>query len=105
MILWSRDGHTVWVNSKALEVAGITNKTPDPPDGRIDRNPKTGAAIGSLQEGASSLVAAKMPPTSDAQREEGLRYAVKLLNAIRHHRYPGRLGQRGRPQDLPQGRR
>ncbi len=82
VILWSRDGHTVWVNSKALEVAGITNKTPDPPDGRIDRNPKTGAAVGSLQEGAGDLVASKMPPASDAQRDEGLRYAVKLLNGL-----------------------
>jgi predicted amidohydrolase YtcJ len=82
VILWSRDGHTVWVNTKALEVAGITNKTPDPVDGRIDRDPKTGAAVGSLQEGAGSLVATKMPPTSDAQREEGLRYAVKLLNGF-----------------------
>jgi predicted amidohydrolase YtcJ len=37
----STDGHTTWVNSKALEVAGITKDTPDPPDGRIDRDPKT----------------------------------------------------------------
>jgi hypothetical protein len=82
VILWSRDGHTTWVNSKALEVAGITNKTPDPPDGRIDRDPKTGEAVGSLQEGASSLVSAKVPETSDTKREEGLRYAVKYLNAL-----------------------
>ena len=80
--LSSADGHTVWVNTKALEVAGITNKTPDPPDGRIDREPKTGAAVGSLQEGASGLVASKMPPVSDEQREAGLRYAVKYLNGF-----------------------
>jgi len=80
--LSSADGHTVWVNTKALEVAGITNKTPDPPDGRIDREPKTGTAVGSLQEGASDLVASKMPPVSDEQREAGLRYAVKYLNGF-----------------------
>ena len=80
--LSSADGHTVWVNTKALEVGGITNKTPDPPDGRIDREPKTGAAVGSLQEGASDLVASKMPPVSDEQREAGLRYAVKYLNGF-----------------------
>ena len=62
VILWSRDGHTTWVNSKALEVAGITKDTPDPPDGRIDRDPKTGEPSGSLQEGASGLVADKSPP-------------------------------------------
>jgi predicted amidohydrolase YtcJ len=82
VILWSRDGHTVWVNSKALEIAGITNETPDPPDGRIDRHPKTGEAVGSLQEGASSLVESKMPETTDAKREEGLRYAIRMLNGF-----------------------
>jgi len=82
VLLYSQDGHTTWANSKALEIAGITNKTPDPPDGRIDRNPKTGVAVGSLQEGASSLVTAKIPPVSDRKRADGLRYAVKYLNAL-----------------------
>jgi hypothetical protein len=82
VFLWSRDGHTAWVNTKALEVAGITNKTPDPPDGRIDRDPKSGAAVGSLQEGAANLVASRKPPNSDAIREEGLRYAIKYLNGL-----------------------
>ncbi len=82
VILWSRDGHTTWVNSKALEIAGITKDTPDPADGRIDRNPKTGEASGSLQEGASSLVADKSPPDSDEKRDAGLRYAIKMLNGF-----------------------
>jgi predicted amidohydrolase YtcJ len=82
VMLSSTDGHTVWVNSKALEIAGITNDTPDPRDGRIDRDPKTGAAVGSLQEGAGKLVASKVPPTSDEQRAAGLRYAVKYLNGL-----------------------
>ncbi len=34
----SRDGHTAWVNSKALELAGVTADTPDPDDGRIERD-------------------------------------------------------------------
>jgi predicted amidohydrolase YtcJ len=80
VILYSRDGHTSWANSKALEIAGITKETPDPPDGRIDRDPKTGEAVGSLQEGADDVVQAKVPPVSDEQRDAGLRYAVKLLN-------------------------
>ena len=80
VILWSRDGHTVWANSKALAAAGITKDTPDPPDGRIDRDPKTGEPVGSLQEGAGSLVAEKAPPDTDATRDAGLRYAVEMLN-------------------------
>ncbi len=78
----SRDGHTIWVNSKALEIAGITNRTPDPPDGRIDRDPKTGKAIGSLQEGADVLVEEKIPPDSDAKLDAGLRYSIKYLNSL-----------------------
>ncbi len=81
VILWSRDGHTTWVNSRALEVAGITKDTPDPADGRIDRDPKTGEPSGSLQEGASGLVAAKSPPNTDQVRDDGLRYAIKMLNS------------------------
>ncbi|MSQ91611.1 MAG: amidohydrolase [Gammaproteobacteria bacterium] len=81
VLLWSSDGHTTWANSKALELAGITDETPDPADGRIDRD-SHGIAIGSLQEGASSLVTAVMPATTDAQLQKGLRYSVKLLNGL-----------------------
>jgi predicted amidohydrolase YtcJ len=79
--LTSTDGHTTWVNSKALEIAGITRETPDPADGRIDRDPKTGEAIGSLQEGAGDLVGKHVPPWSQEKRIEGLRYSQKMLNA------------------------
>lgn len=82
VFLESVDGHSSWVNSKALELAGITHETPDPPNGRIDRDPKTGEAIGSLQEDADLLVTSKMPPDTDAQREVGLRYAIKMLNGF-----------------------
>jgi hypothetical protein len=78
--LSSTDGHTTWVNSKALEIAGITRDTPDPADGRIDRDPKTGEAIGSLQEGAGDLVGRHVPPWSQEKRIEGLRYSQKMLN-------------------------
>jgi predicted amidohydrolase YtcJ len=78
--LSSTDGHTTWVNSKALEIAGITRDTPDPADGRIDRDPKTGEAIGSLQEGAGDLVGRHVPPWSKEKRIEGLRYTQRMLN-------------------------
>jgi predicted amidohydrolase YtcJ len=80
VLLSSADGHTYWANTRALELAKITRATPDPRDGRIDRDPRTGEAIGSLQEGAGDLVAAIVPPPTPLEREAGLRYSIGLLN-------------------------
>lgn len=80
--LSSQDGHTGWANTVALALAGITRDTPDPPDGRIDRDPNTGEPIGSLQEGAMRLVTAHIPPTTPAQNAAGLQYSIDLLNAF-----------------------
>ncbi|HNP64603.1 MAG TPA: amidohydrolase, partial [Woeseiaceae bacterium] len=59
----------------------IDKNTEDPADGRIDRDPVTGEAIGSLQEGAMSLVTDHIPPESPETRIAGLRYSVELLNS------------------------
>jgi predicted amidohydrolase YtcJ len=80
--LGSRDGHSGWANSLALEMAGITKNTPDPVDGIIDRDPETGELIGSLQEGAMALVERIIPADTLETREAGLKYAVKLLNSF-----------------------
>ncbi len=80
VFLSSQDGHTGWANSKALEIAGIDRNTPDPVDGRIDRDPETGEAIGSLQEGAMKLVTVHIPPTTLDDRVRGLEYSIKMLN-------------------------
>lgn len=80
VFLTAADGHTGWANSRALEIAGITRDTPNPPDGRIDRDPDSGEPSGALQEGAMDLVTRHIPPETDATREAGLRYSVNLLN-------------------------
>lgn len=54
-------GHTTLVNSKALELAGITASTPDPEGGRIDHDPD-GQPNGLLQDTASDPVSALIPP-------------------------------------------
>jgi predicted amidohydrolase YtcJ len=60
------DYHTAWVNSKALAMAGITRDTPDPVNGRIVRDPRTGEPTGVLQESAQGLVSRLLPePTVD----------------------------------------
>ncbi|HEX5787186.1 MAG TPA: amidohydrolase family protein [Woeseiaceae bacterium] len=80
VLLYSRDGHSAWANSKALEIAGITKDTPDPPDGIIDRDPETGEPVGSLQEGAASLVARHVPETTPEMLAQGLRFARDMLH-------------------------
>lgn len=74
-------GHSIWVNSKGLAAAGITRDTPDPPNGRIDRDAK-GEPIGSFQEAAVELILKKLPPPSDQAREDALRYARKHFNSL-----------------------
>ena len=80
--LESSDGHSAWVNSKALAAAGITKETPDPAGGRIDRYPKTGEAVGGLQDSAMDLVTAAMPAITAQEKIDGLRYALKMLNGF-----------------------
>lgn len=79
--LSSRDGHSGWANSRALEIAGITRDTPDPADGIIDRDPETGEIIGSLQEGAMYLVTRHIPPETLTDRIGGLRYSMDLMHS------------------------
>jgi len=47
-----RGGHTAYVNSAAFRLAGVGEKTPDPPGGHIDRDPATGRLTGGLRERA-----------------------------------------------------
>jgi predicted amidohydrolase YtcJ len=62
----NRDGHSTWVNTKALELAGIDASTPDPADGRIERDPD-GTPTGTLHEGAGALVERLLPPHTAAE--------------------------------------
>ncbi len=78
-MLSASDGHSSWVNSKALALAGITNDTPDPKDGRIERDPVTKAATGTLRESASDLVAKHVPENTPTERLDGLRRTLALL--------------------------
>jgi predicted amidohydrolase YtcJ len=69
--LIQRDHHAAWVNHRALELAGITKETPDPPDGRIERDPG-GAPNGVLHEGAMDLVGLLTPRPSEADLHAAL---------------------------------
>src|SRR5205809_779845 len=73
------DGHSSWANSKALQMAGITRETPDPPNGKIVRNEK-GEATGALKETAGDLVAKVMPKPTREERLAALRLGIHEAN-------------------------
>ncbi|MEV7781807.1 amidohydrolase [Kitasatospora sp. NPDC088351] len=79
--LLNRDHHGAWANTRALELAGLTRQSPDPADGRIERE-QDGTPSGVLQEGATGLVARLVPPTSAAERLAGLLRAQALLHSL-----------------------
>ncbi len=81
VLLYSKDGHSTWVNSKALAAAGITRDTPDPDGGRIDRD-RDGEPVGSLQESATDPMEKLLPPRTPEQARHGLRIAVEELNSL-----------------------
>ncbi len=79
--LENRDAHGGWANSAALALAGVTATTPDPPDGRIEREPD-GSPQGTLHEGATRLVERLLPPVAQEQWEEALRRAQAYLHSF-----------------------
>ncbi|WAX59004.1 amidohydrolase [Jatrophihabitans cynanchi] len=79
VFLFNRDVHGAWVNSKALQVAGIDKDTPDPADGRIERDPRTGEPTGTLHEGAAYSFNDRYVPLPD-----GHAWEVAILAAQRH---------------------
>ncbi|MFW7379903.1 MAG: amidohydrolase [Oligoflexus sp.] len=75
------DGHAAWVNSRALELAGITAQTPDPEGGRILRD-KDGQPTGILIDRAMGLVSRLLPAESEADMERAILAAVELCNRL-----------------------
>ena len=77
------DGHNALVNSKALELAGITKETKDPFKGIIERDPVTGEPSGTLREpSAMNLIAGVMPSETTELRLNGLLYAQNLASSL-----------------------
>ena len=74
------DGHTYWVNSKALAAAGITRATPNPPNGTIVRDPATGEPTGALEESAAQLIDRVRPAMSREEKLLALRAGMKWAN-------------------------
>ena len=81
VFLPNRDGHGAWVNSRALALAGIDAATPDPADGRIERD-EAGEPVGTLQEGAQYLVSRLLPETTVDDWYAGLMAAQEYLLSL-----------------------
>ena len=81
VFLASTDGHSAWVNSRALAVAGVTAATPDPPRGRIERD-AAGEPTGALHEEAMNLVGDLVPDPGPAQREAGIELGQAHLHRL-----------------------
>ncbi len=77
-LMTNASGHQGWANSRALEIAGITADTPDPPNGRIDHDDE-GEPSGILQEAAQGLVRQHIPPSTHEFRIESRRAALREM--------------------------
>ncbi len=77
----NRDHHSAWVSGAALRQAEIDARTPDPRDGRIERD-SDGAPTGLLHEGAIGLVERLLPAPSQKEYDEALRRAQKYLHSL-----------------------
>jgi predicted amidohydrolase YtcJ len=79
--LLNRDHHGAWASTAALRLAGVDASTPDPVDGRIERD-ADGAPSGTLHEGAMGLVRSVLPATTEQEYDEGLLVAQAYLHSF-----------------------
>jgi predicted amidohydrolase YtcJ len=78
VVLSDESHHSSWVNSRALDLAGITRDTPNPPGGIIERDAQ-GEPTGLLRETAMGLVSRIVPPPDEAAKREALRLATAQM--------------------------
>jgi predicted amidohydrolase YtcJ len=81
VLLANRDCHGAWANTAALRLAGVDAATPDPADGRIEREPG-GGPQGTLHEGAVDLVARCVPDPDDDELLDALLRAQQHLHGL-----------------------
>ena len=81
VILWRNDLHLASVNSRALELGGVTDDTPDPPEGIIDRD-EAGQPTGVLRDLAINLVSDVIPPATEDETVEAMRDGFAVLHRL-----------------------
>jgi len=74
-----RGGHTSYVNSRALQIADVNERTPDPQGGKFERGPD-GKLTGRVEESANAAFRGKIPNTATrAERREGVKLITKMI--------------------------
>lgn len=79
--LTARDGHSAWVNTLALRLAGIDSHTVDPVGGRIERDDR-GEPTGSLHETAMRLVSSLLPEITAEEWSAALQLGQRYLHSL-----------------------
>ena len=81
LFLAGSDGHTGWINSRALALANLTRKSANPEDGRIERDGR-GEPTGFLVDGGVNLITSVMDKPTPEKRLEKLRWILPQLHAV-----------------------
>ncbi len=79
--LTRKDGHMVWANTRALELAGVTSVTPNPAGGEI-RKDERGEPTGLFAENGDNLIYDAIPLPSSEQRRAALARAFPILHRM-----------------------
>ncbi|MGA8765272.1 MAG: amidohydrolase, partial [Candidatus Sulfotelmatobacter sp.] len=75
-----RGGHTAWVNSLAMKMVKVDDRTPDPPGGKYDHDPVTGRLTGHIRENAKTGFQELIPSNfTRADRREGVKLISKMM--------------------------
>ncbi|HXF82682.1 MAG TPA: amidohydrolase [bacterium] len=99
VVLASKDGHLLWVNSAALRAAGLDRRTPDPPGGEIARDDR-GEPTGILKETAKELIWRAAPEEGPEALETAILESQARLHALgltAVHHFTGTAGYDGPP--------
>jgi predicted amidohydrolase YtcJ len=79
VVLFHAEGHYTWVNSKAMELAGVTEDIRDPDFGRYERD-KNGLLTGILYEEAQQIVLKEALRLTQNKKETILKEFLRLLS-------------------------
>lgn len=79
VVMLAEDGHSAWLSSRALAMAGISAEMPDPPDGRIERS-ADGTPSGTVRDGVTTRLQAQVIDPSIREGIDALKDGIAEAN-------------------------